>query len=501
MVEATPARAFAARHRKKLAALALCLGAPALAHAGIVASTRIEPPAIAAPSGEPVEGPGGLRVLGPAYARRRGKILEVRLAGSPEAIGWQHARLLYRDMVADEAALYGQFERFVPVGAVRTLLMDVSRLEFRHVDRGMDEARRREVAAQALGFSPDPFASVLATYHRFVFLQALYDIALSFERSPLLGCTSFALGDGAFEGGHAVLARNFDFEAGPIFDEQKTVFLVREDGAIPYASVAWPGLVGAVTGMNAEGLALVVHGARARSSRPEGEPVVHTTRELLGHARSVDEAVAILEKKAAMVPHMILLADASGAVAIAERAPGEPLFVRRGRGKVPLTNHFEGPLASDPKNLAVEASTSTLPRRRRLDELLSNLAPGAPVERVVEILRDKKGPGGVERPLGDRRSIDALIATHAVVMDATTRTLWVSEGPHLVGRFVRFDLWRLLDPRYDPAGDLAVPTLPADPIGASGAYDAWLRAGSPHGGEPVRMEIAPAGARGGGEQR
>ena len=89
----------------------------------------------------------------------------------------------------------------------------------------------------------------MSTYHRFIFLQSLYDIALSFEHSPLLGCTSFALTGSASEDGHVLLARNFDFEAGPVFDEKKAVFLMREEGRIPYASVSWPGLVGAVSAL------------------------------------------------------------------------------------------------------------------------------------------------------------------------------------------------------------------------------------------------------------
>src|SRR5262245_22365066 len=179
--------------------------------------------------------------------------------------------------------------------------MDVSRLRFRDVDDGMPDERRREIAAQARAFSPDPFDDFLPTYHRFVFLQSLYDIALSFERSPLIGCTSFALTGDAGPAGHAVLARNFDFEAGPIFDEGKTVFLVQEDGRIPYASVAWPGLVGVVTGMNLEGVAVVVHGARARTPRATGTPVVHALRDVLGQARSTEDALAILRRTEPMV--------------------------------------------------------------------------------------------------------------------------------------------------------------------------------------------------------
>lgn len=481
-----PARPFVARHRRKLVALGALVLAPAAAHLGIAAGTRIEPPPFAAAAGEASAAPGqpDLRVLGPAYARRRGKVLEVRLAGTPEEIGHQHGRLLYPEMAHNEGTLYEQFREHVPAAPLRWLITDLSRLQFRDVDEGMTLARRQEIAAQARAFSPDPFDSFLPTYHRFVFLQSLYDIALSFERSPLLGCTSFALTDGAFEGGGAVLARNFDFEAGPVFDEGKAVFLVHEEGRIPYASVAWPGLVGAVSGMNAEGLALVVHGGRAREPRARGEPVVHTMREVLGRARAVGEALALLEGAEPMVSHLVMLVDAAGEVAVVERAPGAPAHVRRGRGKVPLTNHFEGPLAADPRNVAVEAGTSTRPRRARIDELLANLPAGASVEAIVGVLRDKGGPGGAALPLGDRRAIDALIATHAVVLDATARALWVSEGPHLAGRFVRFDLARLLDPAYDPRADVApVEAVPEDPILASGAYDAWVRAGAPHGGE------------------
>jgi hypothetical protein len=486
---------FLARHPKKLAALALLLAGPLAAHACVGATTRIAPPPIAAAQGEPTTSPADpdLRVLGPAYARHRGKILEVRLAGTPEEIGHQHGRLLYPEMRENEGTLYAQFEHFVPLAPLRWLITDVSRVQFRHVDRGMPEERRREIAAQAAAFSPDPYEGFLPTYHRFVFLHSLYDIALSFERSPLLGCTSFALTGDAAEGGHVILARNFDFEAGPVFDEKKAVFLMREEGRIPYASVAWPGLVGAVSGMNAEGVALVVHGGRAREPKAEGEPVVHTMREVLGRAHTTREALALLEAKDPMVSHMVMLADPSGDVAIAERAPGAPMHVRRGRGRVPLTNHFEGPLATDPKNRAVEAATSTHARRDRLDELLANLPAGASVERVVGILRDRKAKGGAAVPLGDRRTLDALIATHSVVMDTTARALWVSEGPHLVGRYLRFDLGKLLDPSFTPRGDDPIDAVPADPILTNGAYDAWLRAGSPHSTE--HGAPAPSGDR------
>lgn len=468
-------------HKKKLIALGVLVLGPLGFHVGVGAFTHIEPPRVTVPTGD-VQEAGDLRTFGPSYAIHRGKILEVGLRGTPEEIGYSHARLLYREMVANEGTLYEQFEKYVPLPPVRWLMVDVSRLQFRAVDSGMPEERTREIAAQALGFAPDPYEGFMPTYHRLVFLQSLYDIALSFEHSPLLGCTSFALTDGASEGGHAILARNFDFEAGPIFDVGKAVFLVRQTDRIPYASVAWPGLVGAVSGMNAEGVGVVVHGARARKAKPDGEPVVHTMRDVLGRAHTTVEAIDILRSKRPMVPHMVMLIDATGDAAIVERVPGEAMFVRRGRGKVPLTNHLEGPLADDPSNKRIEATTSTWPRRRRLDEILENLPAGASVQDAVRVLRDKHGLGDTPLPLGDRRTLDALIATHGVVMDATAKALWVSEGPHLTGRFLRFDLARLLAPDYKGGADSAEVVLPPDPISENGEYDAWLRAGSPHHG-------------------
>ncbi len=479
-----PAKPGLARHPKKIAALLIALVAPLVAHFSIGLATRITPPIATFPRADATGAlDQGTRRLGEAYARRRGSIIEARLAGEPEDIGHEMGRMLYPQMVKNEGALLRDFETHVPIAPARWLIMDISRLQFRHVDEGMPDARRREIAAQADAFSPDPFTGLLPTYHRFVFLQSLYDIALSFEHSPLIGCTSFALTGEASEGGHVILARNFDFEAGSIFDVGKALFLIREKGRIPYASVSWPGLAGVVSGMNAEGVALVVHGARALKPRAIGEPVVHTMRDVLGGAKTTEEAVALLHDRPAMVSHMVMIVDPSGDVAIVERAPGAEAFVRRGKEKVPLTNHLEGPLAGDPANRRVEAGTSTWPRRKRLDELLAALRPGATIDDAIAILRDKKGVGGVDLPLGDRRAIDAVIATHAVVFDSTARAVWVSEGPHLVGRFVKFDVGKLLAAGYEPEVDEPLVTAPADPILASGAYDAWVKNGSSHRGE------------------
>jgi len=457
------------RHRRKVTwALGLLATLPA-AHVGVTLATRIQPPRVEVP------GSPGAR----SWVRLEAGLREVYLDGTPEQIGAENARLLRGPMIEDEGALWSDFEHYVPWWLARVGIGDWSRVRYRHLDAGVPDARRRELAAQSLAFAPDPFSSRMPTYQRMLFLHALYDIALPLEHSPLIGCTSFA-----FPGadGHELVGRAFDFEAGEVFDRDKVVYLVREEGAVPFASVAWPGFVGVVTGMNAEGVVLVVHGARGGEPSPEGMPVAFSLRETLAHAHTASEAVALLRTQRVMVSHIVFVADGEGNVDIVERAPGQEAYVREGRGRLWVTNALEGPLATDPRNLRVRETTSTDERAARVAELLGQPTPLRDVGDALAVLRDHGCARGGACDLGDRRAIDGLIATHGIVADATARVLWVSAGPHLSGAFVKVDLASLFAPDHDPGRDPPPETLPEDPILHDGRYDAVMSSRAKPGG-------------------
>ena len=427
------------RTRRLLSTIArvvvLTLMAIAAVHVLIALTTLPSPPMLPASAPSTHEA---------SWFRDRGGILQVQLSGTPDAIGRSHALLLRASMRENEEALWSVFREMIPAAPLRDLVLDFARLRFSGLDRRLGYARRLEIAAAADAFQPDPFAHELPTYQRFLFLNALYDVSLSFEGSPVVGCSSVVFSGARTRDGHTLLGRNFDFETHPVFDRGKAVLLFAENGKIPVLSVAWPGLAGVVSGLNAEGVAAVVHGGRASSPSSAGEPVLITIREALANASNVDDAVAWIRTRAPMVSHIVLLADASGAMVAVERAPGRPVHLRRGSEAIALTNHFEGPLADDPANLRVLANTSTRARRARLDELIEARQHGVTPADVRAVLRDRRAPGGEALPIGDRRAIDADIATHGVVMDLNARKIWVSQGPHLRGAFVLFDLRRWL---------------------------------------------------------
>ncbi|HYQ15691.1 MAG TPA: hypothetical protein VEQ58_08040, partial [Polyangiaceae bacterium] len=171
--------------------------------------------------------------------------------------------------------------------------------------------------------------------------------------------------------------------------------------------------------------------------------------------------------------------DAHGHSLVIERAPGTKDAVRPLPSRAATTNHFESDLRDDPKNQRVRANTSTLPRRASGERLIAALPADGPVTPLTaaKLLRDRDGPDGSPLPLGDRRAINALIATHGVIMQTGARTLWVSESPHLLGQFRAFDLRRLLAPDYDPEHDSEpLAPLPEDDLLSSGKYAAWKAA-------------------------
>lgn len=483
---------FWRRHRKKLIALGVLVATPILLHGYVGCVTNLQPPAIEPTTARVSENvSAGVRSAGHGWTAMRG-VRVVYLSGTPEEMGASHATLMREVMIGQETIMWDGFRSVVPNPIARTLLFDIGRFRYRNVERGIPEARRREIAAQAHAFQPDPLEGHMPTYARMIFLHALYDIAIGFEHSPLLGCTAFGLGPTSTADGHALFARAFDFEAAEVFDREKAVTVFHEKGKIPFLSVAWPGLSGVLTGMNAEGVAVSVNGGRAKDASATGIPVPLSLREVMDSAHDTEEALAILKKQDVMVSHIVFVGDAKGRFAVVERAPGEPAWVREpgpaDDGRIAVTNHFDGPLGRDPKDAHVRATTSSLARRARVEELVKGVGPKtATPKSTIAMLRDHGCSGGQPPAppsgscaLGDRRSIDALIATHGVVFDLTERHAWVSEGPHLSGRFVKIDLRAIVRHEKGMVPPAELETIGADEIMSDGRYEEGRkRAGGP----------------------
>lgn len=401
--------------------------------------------------------------LGPSWFLRRPGGSLLRLEGGPYALGWSSAVLTAELLERQERELMGTVERFLPSRLSRLGVGLLVLVNNRSLPAHVPLALQLEIRGLADGRPGDPYPELGPRYHRVLNYHAAHDISHWVWDRPPAGCTAFAA-RGERTGGRLLVARAFDWEAGRHFDENKVIAAVHPAGGHAFLSVSWPGMAGAVTGINARRVWCSLNGAHSSDRGRIGRPVSLVVRQVLEQADDLAEAIEIIRQAPVFVADSYLVADGkSGEAAVVERTPAR-CAVRRLEGELLLqTNHFESPeLAGDEGNRAYLEEGTSAPRLARLDELL-RAAPVIDPAAAVAILRDRRGPGGAPRALGHRGTIDALVATHAVVADVSAGILWVSRGPCSLGAFEAHTLEGFGAPAADP--------IPADPLLAQGGWE------------------------------
>ncbi len=389
------------------------------------------------------------------------------LEGSPFELGYANARLTHDLLAFQEKSLIDTVEAKFPSLLKRIglgLLVLVN-------NRNLPDYVQPEYALEILGLSQggpeDQYGYLGPRYHRILNYHAAHDISHWVWDKPVLGCTAFAARGAASLDGGLLVARNFDWEAGEHFDRNKVIALYRPEAGLAFLSVSWPGMAGAVTGINAERIFCSVNGAHSEQRSNIGRPVSLVVREVLQYAQDLEQAIEIVAGAEIFVSDSYLIADGeTGEAVVVERAPGKSAL-RRLEGELLIqANHFETPeFADDAGNAEYMRVGSSRARHARTSELCEAARGQLDVERAVAILRDRDGPGGAPRALGHRGTINPMIATHSVVADVTRGVLWVSRGPHQLGAF---DPYSIEGFGEGPPADLA--PVPADPALEDGSY-------------------------------
>ena len=412
---------------------------------------------------------GGRVVYGPCWfeARPGGSLLY--LEGDPYSIGYAHGRLTEDLLVAQARAFLGMVHEYLsnPLKFFGiTLLVLVN-------NRNLPDYVPREYQLEIRGLSEafeDPYPRYGPRYHRNLNYHAAHDISHWVYDQPVVGCTAFAARGAMTTNGHLLIGRNFDFEAVRDFDTGKLVICCRPEKGHAFLSVAWPGMSGAVTGLNEERIFCSINGAHSADRDNIGIPVSLVVRQVLQYCASIEEAVEVIESARVFVSDSYLIADGKTGEAVAvEKSPGRT-EVRRIEGDLLLqANHFQcDGFSGDEGNLEYQRVGTSVARYARMQERTREHAGRLDPATAVAILRDRRGPAGKEIPLGNRATINPMIATHSVVADLTDGILWVSRGPHQLGTFEAHAIASF--------GEPAAPEIPADPVLADGRYERLVRA-------------------------
>ncbi len=452
--------AFVKLIRRGVMVIAVVLLLVSIALQVALARVTPKPPPIAA--GLDLDQPG------PGHGTRDGGLWLVWLSGPAEVRGADMWRLLSPSMRQIDAAMHDTFTHVIPSRFMRGAIEIAGRLFGGHLHEDIPEEVQREIVGQMHAYE-DPFGDGGGKFPRFMAYLAIHDIAQTIEKSPLIACSGFAVTPADTTSGGTIVGRNFDFEAGRVFDEQKAVIVQAVPGKLRTVSIAWPGMNGIVTGLNEARVYISVNAARSDDEAPRGEPVSLMLRDVLESAHSAEEAVAMLQKAKVRVADLYLVADKNKAFVV-EKTPRR-FAVREAAPTITVTNHFLTPeLRAEKRNLALEKKTTSLPRYARLDELVNQRNERFDIRAAQLVLRDRTSADGTPYPVGDRRAIDGYIATHGVLVDFGRDAMWVSEAPHLSGAWLGLDLKALF------AGEVKeVERLPPDPDSLALGHDIGYR--------------------------
>lgn len=411
--------------------------------------------------------------LGESWTERREGLLVVRLKGKPFDMGYASGRLLREQTHTLEREFLEMIRGYVPQDWKIKLLQNYITYRNRDLSEFIPVEYRLQIYGSTLG-CPDTHPQFGDYYNRVLNYHAAQDVSYMMIDNPLVsraGCTAFAVWGAASEGGHLVTGRNFDWEAAEVFSRDRVVILCEPDGGIPFISLAWAGMAGVVSGMNRAGVSVTINGAPCALPDDTASPVAMVAREVLQKTRNLTEALETIRKAKVFVSTIWLVGSrADGKFIVVEKTPEGTAVRESDSDSIIAANHFQtDAMKSLERNTNFMTESTSVSRYARIDELLRG-ARGKVDSRVVAgFLRDRKLPGGTAVGETHRGTLNACIATHAVVMDLTDGIFWAATPPNQLGKFVAFDVndfERLLPERG----------LPADSTLASGQHEKIAKA-------------------------
>ncbi|NIA13982.1 MAG: hypothetical protein GWP08_07870 [Nitrospiraceae bacterium] len=268
------------------------------------------------------------------------------------------------------------------------------------------------------------------------------------------GCSSFAVFGKATGNGKTYHGRNFDWVMEGGLQDTTALILYEPDGGIPFASVAYLGNVGVVSGMNMEGIAIGQIGAVSSDTRLDGLPLMLLLRSILEDAHDLDEATGIIQNARRTVGYNYVIADGDA---------GE------GRAYETSANHCVEFRDNDPKETveyAIPIEGAVMRSDEAMDQTVRSFqrcANGYPNMPYGSNSYDHRYKGMATRIQENYGKIDENVALeitkavamrgsnlHGVVCNCTDREIWIAHAKGTQDAwkqpFIHFDLKELFLP-------------------------------------------------------
>ena len=374
------------------------------------------------------------------FRKSKSGLYELYVEGTPSGRGLANGRLTKELVVRQEDHFAEQISRMIPSDNYRSFLKYFIGWFNRNLDKNVAEEYKQEIYGISQSAS-EKYQYLGTNYQRILNYHAAHDIGHALQNLALVGCTSFGTWDGKSQDSTMIIGRNFDFYVGDKFAEDKIVEFQNPTQGYKFMTVTWGGFIGAVSGMNEQGLAVTINAAKTKMPSGSATPVSLVTREILQYAKNISEAVAIAKNRKMFVSESFLVASAADNKAVLiEKTPDALDVYDPHKDFIVCTNHFQSKgLVNSKENVEQVNESASEYRYERLMELLKANGQNT-VQKTIAILRDQKGLKNTDIGMGNEKAINQLIAHHSIVFEPKKLMVWVSTSPWQLGEYVAYDL-------------------------------------------------------------
>lgn len=365
---------------------------------------------------------------------------EEYVEGSPFNRGVVLGKLNKELMYDQELAFVNQIHELVPSDTYLGFLGMFTRVFNRHLDQNVDIEYREEIYGESLS-APHDFDYISPAYDRMLNYHAAHDIGHAMQSLALVGCTSFAAWDEYSSDSSLIIGRNFDFYVGDDFAKNKIVLFVHPDAGHKFAMLTWPGMIGAVSGMNDAGLTITLNAAKSDMPTSSATPISILGREILQYASTIDEAYAIAKKRKTFVSETLMIGSAKDhKTALIEKSPTKTALFFSDKHYLLCANHYQSDtFKNEQNNINNIRESASMYRFQHLTELVGQTKQ-LNYSNAATLLRDQRGKGGSDIGFGNEKAMNQLIAHHGIIFQPEKLKFWVSTSPYQLGKFICYDL-------------------------------------------------------------
>jgi len=410
------------------------------------------------------------------FRKSKSGLFELYVEGSPYERGVINGKLTAELVQRQEDHFNDQITKMVPSSFYRHFLKYFIGWFNRHLADNVTEEYKEEIYGVS-GAASEKYDYIGSNYQRILNYHAAHDIGHALQSMALVGCTSFGTWGGAKDS-NMIIGRNFDFYVGDKFAEDKIVAFFNPSDGYKFMTVTWGGFIGAVSGMNEQGLTVTINADKTSLPSASATPVSLVAREILQYAKNTTEALNIAKKRKMFVSESFLVGSAADNKAIVIEKTPEQLDVYDPQKKyIVCANHFQGKdLAGSKANLEQISESASDYRYKRVMELIDTNGTNT-VQKTVALLRDTRGQHNSNIGLGNEKAINQLIAHHSIVFEPKKLLVWVSSSPWQLGPYVAYDLHKIFALRgMKENKEICEPslTIPADSFMQSREYKNFL---------------------------